>query len=142
MKLLLRLVFLSIIVTAVYLGFNSGNGSQTGFDPQILGATISNFLPSTATTSSEASSSAQTTFPGVVAGIYTKASDYFHSVASNTKIPTQFTGLPEEVVVEEVVDTFSKEVKNLPQTQVKRIKAQICQDVIDEAVATVSGSNN
>jgi hypothetical protein len=132
MKSLIRFVLLVLVIGAVYLGFNSGNLPQTGFDPQILGATITNIFPD------QASDSAQVAVPGVVAGIYTKASDYFHSFAQNTKIPTRFTGLPEEVIVEDVVNTFSKEVKSLPQAQVKRIKSEICQDVITEAVATVS----
>lgn len=40
---------------------------------------------------------------------------------------------PEEIVVEDMVDNFSQELKNLPQNQVNKIKAQFCQDLIDEA---------
>jgi hypothetical protein len=73
-----------------------------------------------------------------VKGLYTKAQDYFIEFAENTNIPTKFTGLPDEVVIDDVVATFTQEVKDLPKNQVKRIKTQICQDVIDDATATIS----
>ena len=70
-----------------------------------------------------------------MSNLYSKAQDYFIQFAKNTKIPSKFTGLPEDMVVEEVVSSFSQEIKDLPNNQVKRIKTQICQDLIDEAAS-------
>jgi hypothetical protein len=85
---------------------------------------------------STASSSADLT--ATANNLYSKATDYFLQFADNTNLPTKFTDLPEEVIVDQVVDSFTAEVKNLPNKQVKRIKTQICEDIISEAVATMS----
>jgi hypothetical protein len=61
------------------------------------------------------------------------------NLAKTIKIPTNVTGLPEEIVVEDVVNNLTAQVKKLPENQVKVIKTEFCQDVINEATATVAG---
>jgi len=57
-------------------------------------------------------------------------------IIKNTKIPEPLLNqedISEEIVVEDVVNNFTEEIKQLPEKQVKKIKYQICQDVISEA---------
>lgn len=65
-----------------------------------------------------------------VLGLYDK-------IQEDQKIP----GLPEEVVVDEYVSKLTAEVKQIPNEQLKAVKRQFCQDVIDEATGAAIKSN-
>jgi hypothetical protein len=53
-------------------------------------------------------------------------------------LPKNLSGGEEEIVVQELVDGWSEEIKHLPAEQVKKVKVKFCQDVINEA--TQSGN--
>ena len=122
----IQLILIAVVIGAYYLSKN----------PQMLESLPFQLPFNTESQIPTATKSAS--FDQTVKGLYSKAQDYFIEFAQNTKIPTKFTGLPEEVVIDDVVSTFTQEVKDLPKNQVKRIKTQICQDVINEATATIS----
>lgn len=62
-----------------------------------------------------------------------KAQQYLQSVAKTTKLPTSLTGLPEEVVVEDVMKNITGELKKLPEKEAEKLKVQFCQDVIAQS---------
>lgn len=68
-----------------------------------------------------------------ILGLTDAAKDGVISFTQNTKLPSEVTGLPEEVVVEDYVDQMKEEVKKLPEKQLHEVKKQFCQDVIQEA---------
>ena len=49
----------------------------------------------------------------------------------NIKVPKQFTGTDEEIVIEDAFNQFSQKIKDLPEQQVDRIKIQFCKDVLE-----------
>lgn len=61
------------------------------------------------------------------------AKEYIEHAFETIKIPKELTGSEEEIVVQELVDNLTEQVKQLPAEQVKRVKVGFCQDVIDEA---------
>lgn len=65
------------------------------------------------------------------------------SLSKSIKIPTNLTGLPEEIVVDEVVKKLGEQLITLPDSQINQVKIEFCQDVINDATrsATVSASN-
>jgi hypothetical protein len=73
--------------------------------------------------------------------LYHKLQEKFLIFAQKTKLPKQLTGLPEEVVVQDIVDDLTNQVKQLPQKQVKSAKTQFCQDVINDATASIAGTS-
>ena len=75
-----------------------------------------------------------------ILGLTDQAKNTAVTVAKNTELPSEMTGLPEEVVVEEYVSHLTDEVKKLPQNQLKQVKIEFCQDVIDEATASGTGN--
>ena len=66
------------------------------------------------------------------------AKEYVKEAFETTKIPKNLTGGEEEIVVEELVNNLSEEVKQLPAEQVKKVKIQFCQDVINEATGSAN----
>lgn len=65
---------------------------------------------------------------GTVKGVIDKASD----------ITEDFSGTNPQEVVQQKVEAFSQEVKALPEKQIKKIKLEFCQDVIEEIELTCS----
>lgn len=55
------------------------------------------------------------------------------------KIPSDISGLPEEVVVEDFVASMTGELAKLPAKEFQRIQQSFCQDLLSAAMATVSG---
>jgi hypothetical protein len=47
-------------------------------------------------------------------------------------------GLPEEVVVDDLTKSILEGISALPKDQAKKVKVDICSDVINDAVATLS----
>lgn len=74
--------------------------------------------------------------------IVDQAQKVLASFAQNTSLPSEITGLPEEIVVEDVVTNLSGEIKKLPAKEAKKIKTEFCMDVINEYTATVAGTTN
>jgi len=68
-----------------------------------------------------------------VGWLASKATEKFLLFAKNTKLPKQVTGLPEEVVVEDMVNELGQTLKDLPANQVEKIKANFCADVVNNA---------
>jgi hypothetical protein len=50
-------------------------------------------------------------------------------------------GLPKEIVVDQVVNNLTDQVKKLPETELKQVKRAFCQDVIDEATGSAKGGH-
>jgi len=75
--------------------------------------------------------------------LFRSAQGLVRSLNKSVKIPTNLTGLPEEIVVDELVKKLGEQLITLPDSQIKQVKVEFCQDVIDEATssATVSTTN-
>jgi hypothetical protein len=86
------------------------------------------------------SATASATLQGFINSTYHIFRDRFLDFAHKANLPTKFENMPEEIVVDNVVASFSQEIKDLPLKQVQKIKTQICQDVINQATATISGN--
>lgn len=61
----------------------------------------------------------------------TKAQEAISSMIKTTKLPTSITGLPEEVVVEDLMISVTSELKKLPEKEAQKLKVQFCQDVLE-----------
>jgi hypothetical protein len=48
------------------------------------------------------------------------------------------SNIPEEIIVDETLAKLATELQHLPQSQVKRIKVEFCQDVINEATQAMT----
>ena len=66
-----------------------------------------------------------------VADILGKTTDLVKEGLETIKVPKQFTGTDEEIVIEDAFNQFSQKVKDLPEQQVDRIKIQFCKDVLE-----------
>lgn len=76
--------------------------------------------------------------PGKIKDAAESAVQNIWSKVKQIEVPTQVSGLPEEVVIDDVVNNLVDEVKQLPENQVKKVKIQFCQDVISEATASAN----
>jgi hypothetical protein len=72
--------------------------------------------------------------PAILSQAMNKSKSYIEQAFRTIKIPKKISGTSEEIVVEDVVSNLSNELKQLPAEQVKKIKIELCQDVIEEAV--------
>lgn len=66
-----------------------------------------------------------------VAEILGKTTGLVEEGLENIKVPKQFTGTDEEIVIEDAFNQFSQKIKDLPEQQVDRIKIQFCKDVLE-----------
>ena len=66
-----------------------------------------------------------------VAEILGKTTDLVEEGLETIKVPKQFTGTDEEIVLEDAFNQFSQKIKDLPEQQVDRIKVQFCKDVLE-----------
>ena len=66
-----------------------------------------------------------------VAEILGKTTDLVEEGLETIKVPKQFTGTDEEIVIEDAFNQFSQKIKDLPEQQVDRIKIQFCKDVLE-----------
>lgn len=69
-----------------------------------------------------------------------QAQKVFASFTQNTTLPSEITGLPEEVVVEDAVSSLTQELKKLPAKEAIKFKTEFCQDVINQHTASVAGA--
>lgn len=80
-----------------------------------------------------------TQFAGKVWQSMTKV---FLDFAKNTKLPKKITGLPEEIVVEDVVKKLTEQVKQLPAKEAHKVKQNFCADIVAESTGQVAGAKD
>jgi hypothetical protein len=61
------------------------------------------------------------------------ATTTYSQIATNVKVPTEISGLPEEVVVEEAVKQLGEKIKSLPAEQAHKAKQHFCADIVAES---------
>lgn len=114
MELLVRplifVIFIIFIAGALFLYRNPGIKSE---------------IQSTSSASGIVAKSAEQA--SKILGIATKK-----TVQSATNLYNKYTDEQEEALINSTVDNITKQVKDLPEQQVKKIKRRFCEDIIDE----------
>ena len=134
-KRIIQLVLLAVVGGSVYLLVNPQivadpvrRGQIEQVREKVMGASVG--TESVNVISQDSDNGAQ----AVISQAISKSKSYIDQAFRTIKIPKKISGTSEEIVVEDVVSNLSNELKQLPAEQVKKIKIELCQDVIEEAV--------